>query len=574
MILKGKINLGCLKGEEDITVIPSKEKQTITAKNQNNLIRTVFVEPVSANIDENINEENIKEGITILGVEGKLTEKKIEENKTVKSTNEQQIITPTEGYDGIGQITVKPMMLEMRSVRPSAKMNLIEVPTAGHDGFEQFMVEKVEADIDENITEENIREGVSILGVTGKLHESIMEDVKEVKSTEEEQTIAPSEGYDGIKSIKVQPIVLEGRSQRASKDEDITVTPSEGYDAIGEVIIPKIRLKSKTATPSTTEQTIKLNVLEAMSNDALSEVVIAPVDSSIDESIIPENIKEGITVLGVEGTHKGGGEDTLTALFNDTLTSYNVPYGTEKIKDNFFNGNTNLVEITLPDTISSYGKNAFEKSGITSLFIPKNKDNKKITFDSYTFGNMQQLKDATLEEGLLINSSSYMFYQSQIETAVVPYAESGMFMYCRNLKNITFNDPENTNKKTAIATQAFRDCELLEAIDIPDFITSIGSYSFSGCKSLTSFEIKAINCSMNNNSFTGCTGITDFRVANGHKQALYLSGMTALTHDSLVALINNLGTVSNLALNIGSTNKAKLSEEEIAVATNKGWVVS
>ena len=49
---------------------------------------------------------------------------------------------------------------------------------------------------------------------------------------------------------------------------------------------------------------------------------------------------------------------------------------------------------------------------------------------------------------------------------------------------------------------------------------------------------------------------------------------TKLTHDSLLDIINNLSTVSTTqTLTIGSTNLAKLSSDEITIATNKGWTI-
>ena len=62
-----------------------------------------------------------------------------------------------------------------------------------------------------------------------------------------------------------------------------------------------------------------------------------------------------------------------------------------------------------------------------------------------------------------------------------------------------------------------------------------------------------------------------------YKLALYDS--TKLTHDSLMNVINNLYDIASKGCNtqqllLGSTNMAKLTAEEIAIATNKGFSVS
>lgn len=60
------------------------------------------------------------------------------------------------------------------------------------------------------------------------------------------------------------------------------------------------------------------------------------------------------------------------------------------------------------------------------------------------------------------------------------------------------------------------------------------------------------------------------------KYALGLQNSPNLTHDSLMNVINKLYDISNKGtqiINLGDANKAKLTTEEIAIATNKGWTV-
>ena len=50
---------------------------------------------------------------------------------------------------------------------------------------------------------------------------------------------------------------------------------------------------------------------------------------------------------------------------------------------------------------------------------------------------------------------------------------------------------------------------------------------------------------------------------------------TKLEHDALVVVLNNLGTVtSTQTLTLGATKLALLSDEEKAIATNKGWTLA
>lgn len=65
-------------------------------------------------------------------------------------------------------------------------------------------------------------------------------------------------------------------------------------------------LQNKTVTPSLSEQVISAD----SGYDGLGEVTINAVTNSIDNNIIPENIKKDVEILGVTGTYEGSGGGT------------------------------------------------------------------------------------------------------------------------------------------------------------------------------------------------------------------------------------------------------------------------
>ena len=71
---------------------------------------------------------------------------------------------------------------------------------------------------------------------------------------------------------------------------------------------------------------------------------------------------------------------------------------------------------------------------------------------------------------------------------------------------------------------------------------------FDRCTSLTSIGIEGFTCSINISS-------------------------TALGHNALVAFLNQAGTAHNSSqkITMGSDKLALLTDEEKAIATNKGW---
>ena len=128
---------GKTKPEEVFDVQPTTTDQTITPT-EGSVFSGGTVRAVTKEIDANIASNNIKEGVTILGVAGTLKEEKPEERFNVQPTTAEQTITPTAG-----------------SV------------------FSGGTVHAVTSSIDSNIAPENIKQGVAILGVTGTLEEGI-----------------------------------------------------------------------------------------------------------------------------------------------------------------------------------------------------------------------------------------------------------------------------------------------------------------------------------------------------------------------------------------------------------------
>ena len=115
---------------------------------------------------------------------------------------------------------------------------------------------------------------------------------------------------------------------------------------------------------------------------------------------------------------------------------------------------------------------------------------------------------------------------------------------------------------------------------------------FNQDKNITTIgEIDGSSADYLSSMFNYCTSLANFGgikdlgkgystsyVVNYSSYTLTLSSCP-LTHDSLMNVINKLYDIATKGcraqkLQLGSTNLAKLSEEEIAIATNKGWNVT
>ena len=144
---------------------------------------------------------------------------------------------------------------------------------------------------------------------------------------------------------------------------------------------------------------------------------------------------------------------------------------------------------------------------------------------------------------------------------------AAMFAGCSSLKQIPLL---NTKSCTNISGM-FEGCTSLETVPILD-ASNVGDISkiFKDCPSLVMLGgLK--NLGMDYSS-------AYYIHANKREYTLDLSYSPLLTHDSLMNVINNLYDIKSKGvktqtLQLGDTNKAKLTVEEIAIATNKGWNV-
>lgn len=125
---------------------------------------------------------------------------------------------------------------------------------------------------------------------------------------------------------------------------------------------------------------------------------------------------------------------------------------------------------------------------------------------------------------------------------------SNMFSLCTALQNI----PQMNTSQVTIATSLFYKCCSLQNIPQLDLskVTSASSL-FYECYNLAKIDI--LNMSI---SFS-------------------LSNARLFTQNELVNILNNLATVETTqTLTLGSTNLAKLTDDEKAIATDKGWTLA
>lgn len=189
---------------EQLTVAPS----TATVEyypSSGNYFDKVTANAVTSEIDGNIQPLNIRQGVTILGVEGNLEPDKPDQSKTVYPSTEQQVVVADTGFE-LAEVIVEPMILQEKIVEPTVGGQDI-VADIGYDALSKVTLEPLAL------------------------------QSKEVTPTELTQNVTADSGYVGLSGVQVNPIPNEYVDTSGG-----TITPSTvasgyiGYSQGSEVI--------------------------------------------------------------------------------------------------------------------------------------------------------------------------------------------------------------------------------------------------------------------------------------------------------------------------------------------------
>ena len=159
-----------------------------------------------------------------------------------------------------------------------------------------------------------------------------------------------------------------------------------------------------------------------------------------------------------------------------------------------------------------------------------------------------------------------------LDTSKVTVMEK-MFYECTNLVTI----PSLDTSQVTLMNHMFYECANLTSI--PELNTSNAvdmTSMFYGCTKLTIVPLLELSKMESRTStsymFTGCANLTILGGFEGLWSNLDLSNSPLLTHESLMNVINYAAKYRSY-LTLGSTNLAKLTDDEKAIATNKGLIL-
>ena len=248
------------------------------------------------------------------------------QSKTINSSTSTQIVNFDSGYTGLSSVTVNPYTLDSKTVDPSTSQQVI---TSDEDGLSSVTVNAVTSSIDPDIQAGNIKRGIEILGVTGTFDGGSL-GTKTVNSSTSTQTITPEPSDYGLSSVTVNAVtssidsniqagniksgvtilgITGNYSGTTINNQNKTVDPStdqqsitadSGYTGLGIVTVNAAPLEIRTVDASVNQIQVSRSTTDYY---GLRTVTINAVTSSIDSNIVAENIKDGVTIMGVTGTY-------------------------------------------------------------------------------------------------------------------------------------------------------------------------------------------------------------------------------------------------------------------------------
>jgi hypothetical protein len=174
-----------------------------------------------------------------------------------------------------------------------------------------------------------------------------------------------------------------------------------------------------------------------------------------------------------------------------------------------WNGNTRLISILLPNSITSIGHSSFSQcTGLQSVFIPS-------SVTSISDGAFQGCSGSiNVDSGNLIYSSTDGILFDKLKTKLIQ---------CPISKTENYSVPTSVQ---TIGYSAFFDCTSLSSVSIPNTVNTIDYSAFYNCSGLTSITIPSSLTSIGDWAFYNCIGLTT--IYTQHENPIDLSALNGV----------------------------------------------
>lgn len=214
------------------------------------------------------------------------------ENKTYKAADEN-----LEGYSTV-TVNVEPS-LQTKSISSNGTVK----PDEGYEGFSEVTV-NVQPKLQEKtatangaITPDETYYGLSKVTVNVPPTTPNLQ----AKTATENGEVTPDSGYDGLSKVTVNVPATTPKLQAKTATANGVVEPDATYDGLSQVTVnvPATPTETKTVEPNFSNGSEVLTPTEGK--------VFSSVTLTKPATLLPENIKKGVIICGIEGTYEATG---------------------------------------------------------------------------------------------------------------------------------------------------------------------------------------------------------------------------------------------------------------------------
>lgn len=141
-----------------------------------------------------------------------------------------------------------------------------------------------------------------------------------------------------------------------------------------------------------------------------------------------------------------------------------------------------------------------------------------------------------------------------------------------NLSSVTFVDDYEGTQDLKIGFLTFGYCKKIKELTLPKRLNYVDYSAFWSMTKLEILTIQTTNVDFGSDQLDNCSNLKEVHIPKGFKTDLNISFSPYIEKESLLEIINNYADCTgknSCTLKIGTTNLAKLTEEEKAIATNK-----
>ena len=221
-----------------------------------------------------------------------------------------------------------------------------------------------------------------------------------------------------------------------------------------------------------------------------------------DNCLIEKNSKTLILTMKTATLPTDG---SFTVIGDHAMRSYPIsgafaiPQGVTRIGIYAFFDQRNMTAVSFPEALTSISSNAFERTGLTSLFVPSTVT--ELGFAA--FSRCQGLTSATVNANVKTLSDDLFSECSALQSVSVgsPVTRIGdnTFALCMALES--FSVPTGV---TQIGKSAFESCVRLATVSLPAGLVSIDDFAFENCYALSNITLPAGLEEIGNYAFSGC----------------------------------------------------------------------